>query len=379
MLQPVKVLFIIPHLGGGGAERVTSQLVRHLDRHVFAIHLGLIAADGPGAETPPAWVKVHRLEAVRVRLAAVELIRLIRRIRPAVVLSSMAHLNLMVLFLKPLFPRQTRLLVRHNSTASSVAETWFQKWLYRRLYPRAERVICQSNAMTRDLMAHFRICPSLLTVLANPIDGVSIRECVRDSQRFVGGKGLHPYINLLAVGRLSHEKGMDLLLRALPRITDAYPQVRLIILGSGLLDLPLERLVRELHLESVVRFAGHVPNPAMYFSTCTLFVLPSRYEGMPNAMLEAAAAGLPIVMTPCCEAVSQLVQDAPGVWLAHETSADALAEAVLSALSSMGIGDGCGNGGMTRFTHAFVAPFDLATAIKAYESLLLECASGTLR
>jgi glycosyltransferase involved in cell wall biosynthesis len=91
-------------------------------------------------------------------------------------------------------------------------------------------------------------------------------------------------------------------------------------------------------------------------------VLPSRHEGLPNALLEAAAAGLPIVALPACEGLVELLRGQLGVWLAPEISAEALAASLLSALHALQPNE--------RFAHPFVEAFRLDRAIEAYESLI---------
>jgi glycosyltransferase involved in cell wall biosynthesis len=93
-----------------------------------------------------------------------------------------------------------------------------------------------------------------------------------------------------------------------------------------------------------------------------LFVLSSRHEGMPNALLEAAAGGLPIVASPASGGVTDLLRDQPGAWLATEVSARALAATLLAALQTLQPGE--------RFAHVFIEEFRLAGALHAYESLI---------
>jgi glycosyltransferase involved in cell wall biosynthesis len=136
----------------------------------------------------------------------------------------------------------------------------------------------------------------------------------------------------LAVGRLSHEKGFDLLLEALVRVRRAFPKADLLIAGGGSEESELRKKARSLGLESAVCFAGHLSRPYECFPGATLFVLSSRHEGIPNALLEAAAAGLPLVALPSSGGVVDLLRDRPGAWLAAEVSADALADSLLAAL-----------------------------------------------
>ena len=140
------------------------------------------------------------------------------------------------------------------------------------------------------------------------------------------------------------------------------PQADLVIAGAGPEDAALKALCRELGLESSVRFAGHIDRPAAYFSGASAFVLSSRHEGLPNALLEAAACGLPIVATPASEGVVDLLRGQPGAWLAPEISSAALAGSLIAALKVLQPGQ--------RFAHSFIDEFRLDRAIHAYEDLI---------
>jgi glycosyltransferase involved in cell wall biosynthesis len=338
MVQQVRVLVLIPHLGGGGAEQVTALLAQGLSREKYELHLGLATAPDAGSESLPPWVTVHSLGARRVRAAAVPLLRLVRRLRPQLILSGMAHLNFLVLLLRPFFPHGTRVLVRQNATASAVLAEGkvpsFTRWLYLLLYRRADCIICQSRAMAADLAAVARIEPGRIAVLPNPIDIPGILAALDGPSQWSG-----PGPHLLAVGRLAPEKGFDLLLAAFVRVRQRFPAASLVICGAGPEETALKALCRSLGLESAVRFAGHVESPYVLFPGAALFVLSSRHEGMPNALLEAAAAGLPIVALPSSGGVVDLLRDRPGAWIAAEISAEALAASLLEALAALHPGE----------------------------------------
>jgi glycosyltransferase involved in cell wall biosynthesis len=358
MTQRTKLLLIIPHLGGGGAERVVAHLALYLNPEHFEIHLCLVTKESYGVQPIPRWVQVHRLQRRRVRHACFQLIRLIRTERPDVVLSGMSHLNFLILLLKPFLNRRVRILIRQNTTAS--VQTCLTRIFYRYLYPFADIVICQSGAMAADLAANFGIAPSKLAILANPIQVSALRAAslaqTPDSVR--------PYWpRLLAVSRLAPEKGLDLLLRAVKEVSLNYPQVHLQILGVGPEEAALKKLAVELEVESSITFSGYRDNLTATYAEATLFVLPSRYEGLPNALLEAAAAGLPLVATPCSAGVIDLLNDASGAWLASAISSESLAAAILAALPAR-------PDTSPRFQHAFLAPFEIETSIAAYAALI---------
>lgn len=359
-----KVLLLIPHLGGGGAERVTALLGQKLPAEKYELHLGLITPALAGAEEFPPPVHLHALEARRVRAGAFRLLRLIRCLKPELILSGMAHLNLLILLLRPLFPRGTRVLVRQNSEVSATpafgAPPWRARLLYGFLYRRADRVICQTQAMAEDLAREWGLEKERLVVLPNPVDVEEIRHSICQNSNPWNGSGPR----LLAVGRLAPEKGFDLLLQAMVIVRGRFPEAILLIAGTGPEEEALKKMCRALGLEPAVRFAGFVAHPWPYFPAATLFVLPSRREGLPNALLEAAAGGLPIVALPASRGLAELLRGQPGIWLAPEISAEALSASLLAALEALLPGE--------RFSHPFVETFRLDNALPAYEALLDE-------
>jgi glycosyltransferase involved in cell wall biosynthesis len=350
-----KILLVIPHLGGGGAERVVAHLAGGLNPERFDVHLALVTQRDAAGVALPAWVTVHGIGARRVRAGSWGLLRLVWRLKPALILSGMAHLNVLLLMLRPLFPRKTRLLVRQNGctvAGGSISA-------YRKLYPKADGVVCQTAAMAADLGRVAGVSRNL-RVLPNPVDLETIRAAASSGPSLWSGPGPH----LLAVGRLAPEKGFDLLLQAFVQVRTRFPSADLAIVGEGCERRALEMLAWLLGVRSAVRLVGQVEQPAAWFRDATAFVLSSRQDALPNAVLEAAAAGLPIVATAASEGLLDLLRGDPGVWLATDISADAIAAALGDALEELKPG--------RRFPHRWVDAFSKERAIAAYEACIDE-------
>ncbi len=254
---------------------------------------------------------VHALGAGRARAATLRLLLLVWRLRPKVILSGAAEISFLALLLRPFFPPGTRVLVRQNGTVSAALAHGgvprYTRLLYRLLYRRADRVICQSRAMAEDLARETGVHSEQIVVLPNPVDLEGILA-ERDAPSAWSGPGPH----LLAVGRLSREKGFDLLIEALASLRGRFPVADLILVGSGREEMALKALCRSLKMVLRSDLWNRSDTPYAFFREATLFVLPSRYEGMPNALLEAAAAGLPLVSTPASGGVVDLLSGRPG-------------------------------------------------------------------
>ncbi len=328
------VLFIIPSLRGGGAERVITILTRHLSRDRFDVTL--LVVDGRdaafGGEVPED-IQFVDLKCRRVLHALPRLVTLIWRHRPDVVFSTLGHLNLALAMLMPVLPRHPLYIARETSIPTDNLQfagwPWLWRLLYRLFYANHDIVVCQSQAMRDDLTGNFAYPADRATVIYNPVDVVRIRRLAAQpaadatfrSRRLDAGP-----LHLVAAGRLGREKGFDLLIEAIALLRDQ--SVQLTILGEGSLRAELENLVRARGLTSRVRFAGFQANPYAWFARADAFVLSSRFEGFPNVLLEALACGTPIIATPARGGTAEIVRNASGAILAGEVSAAALAQAI---------------------------------------------------
>lgn len=330
-----RVLFLVPSLIGGGAQRVFSILLRHLDRSRFEPHLALLQPTGTYLQDIPDDVIVHNLNISRVRYAAPAIIRAVWKIKPQVILATLGHVNLTLTAIKPFLPRGTRLLIREAAVASAFLsiETKYPgiwRWFYRHLYRRADTIICLSDSMVEDMVQHFQLPREKLVRIYNPIDAERIQQAAGQQTSPYSGPGPH----LVSVGRLCEQKGYDILLKAMPAVLERMPNATLFILGEGPLESELKKQVQNLAVGEHVQFVGFQQNPWAYVKYADLFVLSSRYEGMPNVVLEAFAIGTPVVATDCPGAMRELQKAGGQIALAPSEDPEALAKEIVAACAS---------------------------------------------
>ena len=177
------------------------------------------------------------------------------------------------------------------------------------------------------------------------------------------------------IGRLSEQKGVDILLEAAKRLDAQQVRFKLWLVGDGPLRARLEQQVRELRLENKVHFWGWQENVAQYLQASDLFVLPSRYEAMPISLLEALACGLPVVVTKVGENETIVQAEANGLLVAPENAAE-LAEALARLINSADLRQE-----MAKNALSLARQFDEVTTAKQVEKvyqrfLLIKSARG---
>jgi len=359
-------MFVIPTLTGGGAERVIVTLLRNLDRSKFRLALVVVnMRDAAYRADVPEDVEFIDLKYSRVRYAVPKIMRLIWQTRPDVVFSTLGHLNLALAMLRPLLPNRVRYIGRETCVVSENLKEYSQPrlwgWAYRRLYSRFDVVVCQSLDMRDDLIGHFALPPNKAVVIHNPVDIERIRRLasVADAtrkERAASNSDTAP--QLVAAGRLSHQKGFDLLIEALALCNGARP--RLTLLGEGPLRAALEQLAKDRGVADRVRFVGFQGNPYPFFAQADAFVLSSRYEGFPNVMLEALACGTPVIATPAPGGVAEIAGLAGGVVLASAVDAESLSVAIERFIG--------GKAGKVRIS---LTPFHVDRIVDQYQKLLI--------
>lgn len=299
--SPATIVFVLPSFAGGGAERVVLNLLKLVDRRYFLPVLVVLDGSGPLAKDTPADVPVHVLGTPQLRRSIPALVGVLRRLRPAVIFSTFTHVNLALIGMRPLLKR-TRIVVREANLPSLSFKRlpWPAAFsaLSRRLYPRADRLIASSMRMVDEFRA-LGVPKSTIEVLHNPVDVASLRARVGA----VAEGSASDHVQFVAVGRLVPQKGFDRLLDAMAVLGG---DSRCTIIGDGPERSALEKQAAEQGLRQRVAFSGFVNNPAPMIAAADALVMPSRFEGMPNAALEALALGTPVIATPAAGGISEI-------------------------------------------------------------------------
>jgi glycosyltransferase involved in cell wall biosynthesis len=364
----MKVMFLIPHVSGGGGERVLSDLSRGLgDESVLVVfekkfsypfNARLVSLDQPIDRTSV----VSRFTGFVRR--ALRFRRLLAEERPNVVISFMGEANL----INALLSRRPLLTVHNHMTAYSgmrgSVEGFFVRILNKALYRRAT-VVAVSESIKSDLVENFGMRAERVIVIPNAVDPADIAK-MADERAACPWDSALPIV--ITAGRLSPEKGQGYLIRAFAEVRKKVP-CQLAILGTGELESPLKQLSSELGVTNDIHFLGWQPNPFKYISKATVFVSPSLTEGFGLTLLEAMACRVPVIATDCPGGPREIIRDEFGI-LVPPASEGELAAAMLKMLSDSSLRGRLAAAGLRR-----VKDFDQAVFVDRYRNVIAQLPS----
>jgi glycosyltransferase involved in cell wall biosynthesis len=368
--EPVRVLFVVQDFVVGGAERHLIELWRRMDRRRFAVEIACLAGSGgfAGEAAALGW-PIHDLGAGR-RIATprgvgalLRLVHLTASLRPGVIHGYLMTGSLFAALAGRLCGVPVVAVAKRNLDA-------FENPRQRFLHALALRLATHVTAVSRTVAASVAargVPPERITVIPNGVDGARFAPSAAAGARERNGQD--PVIG--CVGCLAPRKDHRTLLEALSALDRRGRRFHAVLVGDGPERAALEARARELGLAGRVRFAGERDDVAALLPTFDVFVLSSREEGIPNALLEAMAAARPVVAT-AVGGTPEVVHAGETGWLVPPGEPAALAAALDEALVHPG--EAVRRGLAAR--QAVLATMDLDTMARRHERFYLEALGG---
>ncbi|MCC5943255.1 MAG: glycosyltransferase family 4 protein [Balneolaceae bacterium] len=301
-----KITFVLGSVTGGGAERVAVHLMNswlnkgyyltlismreksydafHVPENVHRIVLG-----GEGAS------KNKFIALIKNFLYTLKLRKVIKNVDRPIIISFLTRANIYTI-LACFGLRKHVIISERNDTTKQVLE-WPWAWLRYRLYKYANVVTANSNVTVQSMKSY--VPENKLKFVPNPVNIPLNSDLSTPDQSTI----------ILNVARLASHKNQKLILKAISKINNLDEAWKLQILGDGEEKENLIKLGKELEITDRLDLPGFVDDPSKNYQASALFVLPSLYEGTPNALLEAMSYGLPPVVSDCLPGVLELVED----------------------------------------------------------------------
>ncbi len=338
--MPVSIF--LPDLRGGGAERVMVTLAKEFSKCGHEVEIVLINRRGEYLDDVPEHVTVVSLDAPSVpgynALGATPgLIKYLRSTQPDALLSALTRANLVAVLATELARTDTRLVLSERNHLSKRAFEGSDRRmrivpkLVKALYPRADSIVAVSDGVADDLAETASLPRNHISTIYNP----TVTEAVQKKQNDPID---HPWFTessdpvVLGVGSLTEQKDFETLIRSFAYLREAR-RSKLLILGDGVKRAELESLSRTLNIREDIEFAGFVDNPFAYMAAADVFVLSSKWEGLPNVLIEAMACGTPVVSTDCPSGPREILQGGTYGPLVPVGDAEAIAEAIKQVLT----------------------------------------------
>lgn len=314
-----KLLFVIDSLSGGGAEKVLSILLKHLDNRLFSVTLCALCDVGLYKKEIPSSVSYRPILPDANGLSGFALLayklkyHLIHRWLPAKWVYRLfipKGSDIEIAFTEG-FPTK---ILSGSTARSSKRIAWIHidldvyPWtLIQRVftnlkeetacYRKFDRIIAVSNSVKNSFVRRYGQQPPV-TVLYNPIDYQEIRDKAKSATPIPWPKDKRVF-RFISVGRLTKQKGFDRLIRICGKlIRDGY-SFFLIILGEGEQRITLENMIHEEKLDHFILLPGFFPNPYPVIAEADLFLCTSRAEGYSTAITESLILGTPVIATDC--------------------------------------------------------------------------------
>lgn len=313
------------------------NLAHTLANRGYSVDLVVLESRGALVGSVNSGVCVVNLNVKRVRSALLPLARYLRNTQPAAVLANIWPLTVIALWARTLARVPTRMVLAEHTTWSRSellarpTVGWQVRTSMHHFFPKADGIVAVSNGAADDLARFARLDRRSISVIYNPVVGAE--RPVSDEVRQPAGWWNGSHKRVLAVGTLKAIKDYVTLLEAFAALRQQV-DARLLILGEGECRAALEAQVRRLGLVDCVFMPGFAKDTAPYYQRADLHVLSSTGEGLPTVIIEALAAGTPVVSTDCPSGPREILVDGQFGRLVPVGDAPALAAAMAESLAA---------------------------------------------
>ncbi len=340
-----KILFHINSLGKGGAERVLTVLAGYFAQDGYRVSIVTLWRAENEYEVPAGVKRVNlgdeKVSGGRLALAVrrfTGLRGLIKKENPDIVISFCMKANFRSVFSMLGMRIPLLVSVRSDPQIDYAPHKFLTKWM--------ERKAAGCVFQTKDAQAFFgERLRKKSRIIWNPIDEKYLPENRESAKGALAGGGADRQergggagdICIITVGRITFEKNQLMLLKAFDRIKDKFPSARVRVYGEGIGGdawKEMDAYIRQNGIAHRVEFMGSSSSLEKEIVNAALFVLPSNYEGMSNALMEAMVMGLPVIATDCpCGGCATLIKEVSSGFLVPTGDDEALAEAMERVLS----------------------------------------------
>lgn len=327
-----KIYFLLPNLSAGGAERVSITIARLLKKEGFSVEfINFGYQEGEMIDWVIPEFKLTSFGLSRTLQAIPKLVAFMKGNKEAIFFSSREHVNLISLVSSKLsgaksIVRIPNMPLNKLSKGISGIKMRIIKELNKFLLNSAQLIIAQNAEMKEQLIHFYKLPDKKIKAINNPVDSEFIKtQAENHSFPFIKGE-----INFVNVCNIQFSKGIDILIKAWPKVKAVIPNAHMYIIGRDNSDYAQEIKCMAETLPDF-SFLGFKSNPYPFLKYSDVFVLPSRMEGFPNVVLEAMSFNKPIASTECIKVLNEIIIQGENGYTCPVENADALAECMIKA------------------------------------------------
>lgn len=331
-----RLCFFLPSFRTGGSEKIFVELSNFLVRNKnYDITFLCVNASGKLSILLEKSITLINLNCNSVSSSIFLLIRILKKKKPDLVISSMTHCNVILLLSKLISFSKTKIILRECSALDDLypfdlrhPKNSLIRFMAYFLYKKADYIVSNSIDLAKDISYKFKI--NRIKVIYNGYEFNNIEKLSSENPNckiFKNNKVI------IAVARLSDQKGLDVLIKAF-QIVRKELACKLIILGEGVLKEKLINLSKKLEIEKDIHFLGFQYNPYSYMKRSDLFVLSSPTEGLPGVLIQALALRMNIVSTNCNFGPREILKDGKLGKLVPINNEKILAKEIIISLTS---------------------------------------------
>ena len=338
-----KILFLIQNLGGGGSERIAVTLINNLENKNYKKTLiilenhGIFQSEIESDILKVIYKNLFKNRSVNFILNFIKALFYIYKNKQNIVFSQYIPGKLFSFFI-PFLPKQTDYIYREinlplemkkiSRRSNRILDTFFYKFGISNY----SSIVVQSIDMKEKLIELSPQITQKIILINNPIDCKVIDKKINESIKIMNEKNK---LNLISVGRLNQQKGYDLLIRSLMKIKNINYELKILEIGKE--EENLLKLIKENNLEKKIKLIGFKKNPYIYMKEADFFISSSRFEGFPNAVLEANYCGIPVIANNYKGGINEIIENGVNGEIIDITDSGQLRNALLKKYNSLEI------------------------------------------
>jgi glycosyltransferase involved in cell wall biosynthesis len=366
-MKKIKILFIIPNLHGGGAQKCFVNLVNNINLFIFDVKLIVFdTTNSAFINDVSTNIEIINLRKKRVRYGLLKLFTIIKKEKPDVILSTLTQINIPLVFFKIFLFKKIIFIAREANLVSQNLNRYkfkfFWRFCYKFFYKKFDQIICISKTQSIDLVTNFNSKMDKISIIYNPIQ---IDKCNSLADKKVTNTNYSIFdlssnkMHYVAVGSLSIQKGFDNLISAFNLLKDK--NYHLYILGEGPLRIKLQNKINLLNLSRNITLVGFECNPYMWIKNADFFILSSVYEGAGTVLFESITLGTPILALPAFGVTDEILDNIDGCHVSKFNTSESLSNLILENYNKR-----------YKLEKKYLDRFDSTIIIKQYENTILK-------